>query len=371
MATKSNVFKREQIFKDFLVPDYYKDFSCKGGECRDSCCVDWKVNISMQQYFLLHGLNCNKKLKDKIDRTFRPLINPSKDRYAEIVHTQDGDCPLHKADGYCLLHEKCGEEVLPWVCRYYPRGPRIDYLYEASCANSCERTLELLFSSSEPVSFSSFKTNFLMSKPQNLPSEAEKDNYKLDRENIFRLMSNRSLSLRERLINLGEYLALPKDSSFPKKDDLEIVLNTLSGIFNTFEGKFPRVYELIEKANKVYQNSKVSVYKEKLRIFESTFPNQEVLFEKMLVNEIYFRQFPYQKNMVKTDQFIAIIGIYLLLRFIGIALIEENDNLDNLIDIFSKFFTVVSHSDFDKQIVSYLKANKIATLDIIAKYIAF
>jgi hypothetical protein len=59
------------------------------------------------------------------------------------------------------------------------------------------------------------------------------------------------------------------------------------------------------------------------------------------------------------------------LRFIGIALIEENDNLDNLIDIFSKIFTVVSHSDFDKQIVSYLKANKIATLDIIAKYIAF
>jgi hypothetical protein len=375
LAQQSSLFKKEKITGDFLVPDYYQDFQCKGGLCRDSCCVDWKVNISMQQYFLLHGLNCNKKLKEKIDRTFRPLLNPSHDRYAEIVHTQNGDCPLHKENGYCLLHEKCGEDVLPWVCRYYPRGPRIDYLFEASCANSCEKTLELLFSSTKPLSFNLLKTSFFMVKPQSLPTATEKGNYKKEREAVFSFLNDRSYSISERLINLGEYLGGAKEDSFSLQEnsinDYKTILETLSGIFMAFEGRFPRLFEQIEKAIEVYKQSQVDIYLEKKKQFTDKFPDNEIFFEKMLVNEIYFRQFPYQKNISKTDQFLAIIGIYLLVKFLGTALIEENDNLDNLIDIFSKTFTVISHSDFDMQIISQLKANKIATLGVIAKYIAF
>ena len=176
---------KEKVRANFTVPDYYKNFICKGGDCRDSCCVGWKVTIPMDQYFLLHGINCNKKVKEKIDRTFRPILHGNPERYAEIVHTMDGDCPLHKLDGYCLLHETCGEEVLPWVCRYYPRGPRIDYAIEASCANSCEKTLELLFRNEEKITFETKELSFLMTKPSKLPNKEQIELYQKIRKEIF------------------------------------------------------------------------------------------------------------------------------------------------------------------------------------------
>ncbi|HOO44201.1 MAG TPA: hypothetical protein PKU69_03930, partial [Bacillota bacterium] len=61
---------------EFLVPDYYKDFKCKGTECRKTCCSGWQVTIPMNEYFRLHGISCNSELRDKIDKTFRTLSQP-------------------------------------------------------------------------------------------------------------------------------------------------------------------------------------------------------------------------------------------------------------------------------------------------------
>ena len=41
-------FLKEQPMNYFLMPDYYKDFSCKKGDCRFSCCKGWKVTFSLK-----------------------------------------------------------------------------------------------------------------------------------------------------------------------------------------------------------------------------------------------------------------------------------------------------------------------------------
>jgi len=367
LAIKLNSFAKEKIRNAFLVPDYYKHFSCKGGECRDSCCADWKVTIPMDQYFLLHGLSCNKNVKEKIDRTFRPLFNTTPERYAEIVHTQDGDCPLHKKDGYCLLHETCGEEVLPWVCRYYPRGPRIDYAFEASCANSCEKTLELLLENDEILKFETINLSFLMKKTQKEISIIQKHIYIKVRDNCFKLLSDRKYSLALRILHLGIYLKSLESNIETKITDLDFSLvqetkdvNStylkLFEIFSNFNGRFPRLVNLLEEVKMIYENHDIEeVYQNNLQHFEDIFTNNEIMFEKMLINDLFFKQFPFQSNLSFFDQFISICGSFMLLRYLSINLMWNKSFQEDLIDILSRTFTVISHSEFDRQLLNYLE----------------
>ena len=63
--------------KEFLVPDYFLDFSCKMGDCRRACCVGWPVSISMKEYFSLIGLDCEKELRVKLDCGLKVASYPS------------------------------------------------------------------------------------------------------------------------------------------------------------------------------------------------------------------------------------------------------------------------------------------------------
>lgn len=106
--------------KIFTVPNYFKKFTCKGGACRNSCCKGWDVTISRDDYFILQGMNCSKKIRQLLDKTVCILSNPTAERYAKIEKTIDNDCPFHMTNGFCMLHSKYGEKVLPNICQYYP-----------------------------------------------------------------------------------------------------------------------------------------------------------------------------------------------------------------------------------------------------------
>ena len=104
----------------FKVPNYYKNFICKGHDCRHTCCKGWDVSISMKEYFKTQSLNCSKNLRKILDKTFYISSNANPDRYAIISKNENNDCPLHMDNGYCMLHYECGEQALPSVCHYFP-----------------------------------------------------------------------------------------------------------------------------------------------------------------------------------------------------------------------------------------------------------
>ena len=35
----------------YLIPNYFKKFKCKCGDCRNTCCVGWTVTMSVNEYF--------------------------------------------------------------------------------------------------------------------------------------------------------------------------------------------------------------------------------------------------------------------------------------------------------------------------------
>jgi len=97
---------------EYLVPDYYADFSCKMGRCRSACCVGWPVSITMDDYFRLLGVECSPDLRSRLDIALHISNDPHPEAYAQITPRYDGECRLRMDDGRCLLQAELGEEAL-------------------------------------------------------------------------------------------------------------------------------------------------------------------------------------------------------------------------------------------------------------------
>lgn len=376
MSEKTVPSGTPSLEREFLVPDYYPRFQCKGPSCRNTCCSGWGVTIPRDQYFRILGLSCGKRLREKLDRAFRPVLDPTPERFAEIAPTFAGNCPLHRPDGLCLLQASLGEDSLPKVCRYYPRGPRLDPFPECSCANSCEATLELLFSSPEPLSFLSRGLVFDMPmNPSRRPS-AEREDYRRIRNFCFSLLEDRAFPLSVRILRVGKVLqsleADPRSALSTEglpvagpKADLSLAWGillrvsgkllessrTLSGIRTIPEGDGPtELFFGDHEASK--------------RHFEEILPDWEILFEKMLVNNLFFRQFPFRPFAESlSDEFAALCGTYLFLRYMALVMMKGDRSRTDFVDLSAKSFRFIAHSRFEHNVILLLREEKAADFD--------
>ncbi len=104
----------------YVVPNYYKNFKCKGRDCRSSCCIGWDVTISMREFLQLQSLDCSIEIKNTIENSLIMNSYPTSDRYGKLAKNENKDCNLHMKNGLCYLHSNFGEDILPLICQYYP-----------------------------------------------------------------------------------------------------------------------------------------------------------------------------------------------------------------------------------------------------------
>ena len=130
------------------VPDYYGDFECTAGWCKDSCCIGWEINIdeeTAEYYESVQG-----ELGDRL--------------HAAMYENEDGDisfrlgkkkrCPFLNGENLCDICIHLGEELLSEVCTEYPRFSLWYADVQQKCLSlSCEEAGRLLFSKEEPVEF--------------------------------------------------------------------------------------------------------------------------------------------------------------------------------------------------------------------------
>ena len=132
-----------RIFK----PEYYDRFRCIAGDCPDSCCKEWDVQVdsrTAERYRNLPGEfgdRVRKALKDVDEETVIAMVN--------------GRCPLWQADGLCGIQRTLGEEALCQVCRDYPRlthdyGDFRELGLELSCPEAARMILN---ASAAPLGF--------------------------------------------------------------------------------------------------------------------------------------------------------------------------------------------------------------------------
>jgi lysine-N-methylase len=121
-----------------IRPAYYDQFRCLAGECPDSCCQEWEVEVdnrSAERYLKMNG-DLGERLKEH-------LYQEDGNWFLRIV---DGRCPMWQEDGLCRIQAAFGEEGLCQVCHDFPRlrhdyGDFVELGLELSCPEAARLIL--------------------------------------------------------------------------------------------------------------------------------------------------------------------------------------------------------------------------------------
>lgn len=361
---------------EFLVPDYFKRFSCKMGACRSACCQGWPISITMKNYFTLLGIECGQELRDRLDRSMHMVDRPTEDEYARFSMRWDGECALRLPDGRCSLHAELGPELLSDVCDLYPRGIRTKPSNECSCAGSCEAVLELLIRQKEPMAFAVEPYALRMPRPEKRLAHFETLGRETEIRMCFiRVMQDRSLTLPLRLAKLGEVLhqmdlalneknearveellggaevTLTVDTGEVDADHLLHGLEIVERMIDCLDGRSDSIRDLGEAALAYFGSGEGALkkYESAKEHFETSFPDWEIFFEHMMVNHMFFAQFPFQDRPEKLmEEFVALCAVYILLRFLAVGCMAEKTEESDLIDVCAALFRLIEHTEFDR-----------------------
>lgn len=372
------------MVNDYLVPDYYPSFSCKMGACRAACCEGWPISFSMTDYFKLLSVECSPELRRRLDVSMHLCSYPTPESYAQITPRYDGQCPMRLEDGRCRLHAELGEESLSAVCRLYPRGLRsAENVYEASCANSCEAVLELLYRHEPPLSFIRIPLNID-------PPAAPERQFRFEtagREEEIRLwlighIQNRAYSLPRRILLLGEAMqAMDRaltardeehisrlltggepvpvpESVGAGKEELAFGLHAARRMLEIMDERSDSIRSYGEAALAYFGDDEDSFarYERARGHFGLMVPAWQNWFEGMLVNHMFFSQFPFQDRPVDLkDEYLALCAVYALLRFLCLGWMATHDSLDAAVDVCAAAFRLIDHTEFDRYAAPILK----------------
>ncbi|WP_294151144.1 flagellin lysine-N-methylase [uncultured Clostridium sp.] len=116
-------------------PHYYKEFSCTGSRCEDTCCASWGVSIdpvSLKRYQCVKG-EFGRRLRESIDTRTGSFIQ------------RDGRCPFLNRENLCDMYTCLGEKSLCRTCRDFPRHME-DYgpLREVTLSLACPEAARLI-----------------------------------------------------------------------------------------------------------------------------------------------------------------------------------------------------------------------------------
>lgn len=359
----------------YFAPDYLKKFSCKMGACRHACCNGWQVSISMDNYFKLLGLECSADMRRRLDVGVRLLDRPCPEEYAFFNPRYDGDCPMRMADGRCQLHAEMGEEILPDVCRLYPRGVRLEKEgMECSLANSCEGTLELFLHREEKLTFKEERFSFA---PPPLPGSSLQlgleGRHRALRLYFISVLQHRALSLPQRLLLLGELIArtekAAKDGNMdaidrmlgeklpdslparaPVTAELSKGLEIMESLVDGLDRHSVSIKEAGNEALAYFKDGEAfGQYLSAKEGFEKNLPSWELFFEHTLINHMFFTLFPFRDRPDSFKaEYIALCTIYALMRFLCLGCLASEYSEEKMIDVLAAAFRLIDHTDFER-----------------------
>jgi len=346
-----------------FVPDYYKKFTCKCGDCRASCCHGWKINLTMAEYFRLLGMDCDPVLRRRLDCAFCRRDEPSEEEYAFMEPSFVGSCRLLDDNGLCSLQKACGEEALPSVCRLFPRtvkkGPK--GLYEAVFSNACEHTVELLMEKTDQVIFSFQNIRIPYEGVPEDVSQAFGDEKGERVRDCIEAMQVPGLSMRERVLRVVACAGCAYP--YRKKTPEEVVsfMQSMTEVLSEVSDNIRRWGNLtfaVLREEKDMATLAERVEKEVYTIL----PEIDRWYENLLVNHLFYEQFPYVDPRLKEEDvsmgFVAVCSFLRLITmcslYAAIHGAPEGEELPALssdlktvfADAAAALFRYVEHSSF-------------------------
>lgn len=120
----------------YRTPGYCRDFRCIAGDCKDSCCKGWEIDIddaAARRYAEVKG-EFGERLRNSI-------------RDGSFVLTEDERCPFLNEKGLCDIYTELGKESLCHICAEHPRYFEwFGTVKEGGTGLCCEASAQLILS---------------------------------------------------------------------------------------------------------------------------------------------------------------------------------------------------------------------------------
>ncbi len=132
----------------YIFTDLYENFECVGGECPDSCCKDWVIDIDTDTY----------RKYDQLEEPMRSFICKnitSEGNKYKIKLNDKGQCPFWNEQHLCEICLKVSPDYLSYTCENYPRR-FVTCLETVSVTTmlSCPEAARLIIQRSTPLRIS-------------------------------------------------------------------------------------------------------------------------------------------------------------------------------------------------------------------------
>lgn len=201
-------------------PSYYDSFSCIAGECEDTCCAGWEIDIddkSYQYYMSIEG-----EFGERLRRNIREYQSDDEDIYEMhgFILKEDKRCPFLDERGLCELYRELGEDALCSVCTDTPRN-FLEYggEREISLSAACAEAGRLIYGSRKQITFVEKEI------AEEFPwEESEEEScfarlIRTARDQALQILQNRKLPLADRIIHYLSFAG--KVQECLNKNDLE------------------------------------------------------------------------------------------------------------------------------------------------------
>ena len=349
-----------------LIPNYYQNFHCLASECRDSCCIGWRITFNKKDYLRLRRLDAPSELKARLEAGVRRerKADCSGAQYGKFdLDSNKGRCPFLDPDGLCSIQRSCGHEALPYVCTSYPR--KFNYTAAAkeyTLSLSCEGVLQQLWDLPDGIEFVEELLPRAEWKVMNItPGGTLSASFTPVRALCIDILQNRSMRLSQRMIHLGIVLqrlqnedwdyfdaelwaarqqallvSAPVDAEIPVNLDMFLLQNIkvleqigskntwVSEIFDSLEVTHGTTIVPKEGGEREFQeiqniSCSKSAYEDALSQFQTAFADREYFFENLMVAAALFLAFPNLSSKEKLwKSYVSLCSLYSLYRFVSV-----------------------------------------------------
>lgn len=109
--------------RHIVLLDYLAGFACLGTACPHICCItDWIIEVDDEHFARLRAaLAARPDDQRLLDTRFPPDPEAKSPVHRLVAAPGSRECPFLRPDHLCRLHAEYGEELLPLVCRKFPR----------------------------------------------------------------------------------------------------------------------------------------------------------------------------------------------------------------------------------------------------------
>ncbi|MGG7143478.1 flagellin lysine-N-methylase [Clostridium nigeriense] len=391
-------------------PGYFKEFKCIGGNCKDSCCVGWDIDIdkaTFKQYYKIQDKEMKRMFQKNVHNN--DFCTSYDVDYGKVKLKADKRCPFLDEENYCIIYSKLGEEYLSNVCTSFPRIiNKIDGYYEMSLDVACPEAARILLLKEEGIKFKESEENLgkhIVSS--DIDTKSKKYNkspikyFKEIRDLSIKIIQNRKLNLSKRLYILGDFINTLEDElkdnysnvpKFIKKYDINLVndhyeknqlnyliqidflkkmLEFLNVSKNVDSFSFKEYTKQIIVGFKFDENVEISEYSGLyIKAFEdyneNFINNNSYIFENYLVNFIYNNIFPFSESESIFDGYIMLLTRYSFIRFylVGKYIYNKQESKESIVEfiqVFSK--TIEHHKSYLIDSLEYIKENEFDNME--------